>query len=120
MLVSAGCGYKPAVLLGFVSTQQQQVGYTEELQVEQFIFYVLHIGSAAYHVRLHGNAVFVLYGGCYGDGSRTSAHPVALQKSVVKLFIYKLAMVGCDIDEKGIEFLHFLDRGEQFVRASPF
>ena len=120
MLVSSGSGDKPAVLLRLVATQQQEVGYAQELQVEQFIFDVLHSGAAAYHVRLHGYAVFVLYSRCYGYGAGAAAHPVALQQSVVELFIHKLAVVGCDINKQGVEFLHLLDSGEQFVRARSF
>ena len=120
VLMSSRSGYKPAVLLGLVATQQQEIADAQELQVEQFVFYGLYGGTAAYHVRLHWYAEFVLYSRGNGYGARASAHPVTLQQSVVQLLIHKLAVMRCDVNKQGVEFLHFLDCGKQFVGARTF
>ena len=71
-------------------------------------------------MRLHGNAEFVLYRSSNGYSAWAATHPVALQQSVVHLLIHKLAVMGCDINEQGIEFFHLLDGGKQFVGAGAF
>ena len=53
----ARCRHEPAILLRLVATQQQQVADTQELQVEQLIFYILDGGTATDHMGLNGDIV---------------------------------------------------------------
>ena len=53
VLVAAWCRDEARVFLGFVASEQQQVGYAEKLQVEQFIFNVLYCRATADDVWLN-------------------------------------------------------------------
>ena len=132
--MTAWRGHEPAVLLGLVATQQQQVVDAEKLQVEQFVLDVLHRRSATDHVGLNGDVIPLLDGGCDGDGARAPAHPDPLKSRLAQtsssralvpplflnLAIHILRVVGGDIDIGGVEHAQFVDVGKQFVRTCPF
>ena len=99
------CRDEARVFLGFVASEQQQVGYAEKLQVEQFIFNVLYCRATADDVWLNRNAILVLY--CCGDGNGAwaAAYALSLQETVVHLVIYKLAVVCGDVDKQRVKLL---------------
>ena len=117
MGVSAGSRRESAVLLGLVATQQHQVAYAQELQVQQFVFYLFDGGATADDVWLHRDVVFLLDGCCNGYRAGAATDALSLELSVVQLLIYIFGVVCCDVDECRIERHQLVDGAEQGVGA---
>ena len=108
------------VLLSLVSAQQQEVFYSEKLEVEQFVFDVLDSSPAAYDVGNDRYAEPVLYRG--GDGNRSRATPYApsLEQSSSGLAVDIFAVMCGDVDVSRSELLQLLYGREQAARARAF
>ena len=119
MTMSAGRRFKHPVVLRLVATQQQQIGDAEELQVEQFILYIIDGSPAADDMRLDGHPESLLDGRRYGDGARPAAHLLTFVASVAQFAVDKLAVVRCDIDECRVQFAQLLDVAKQPLGARP-
>ena len=117
--VSAWRRRKHAILLSLVAAKQQQVGDTQELQVQQLVFDILYRSAATYHVWLHGYPEALLDGSCHSNSARAQAHSLTLKASVAQLFVNKLAMMRGDIDESGIQFAQLFNVGKQPLCARP-
>ena len=117
MCMSSRGGGEPAVFLGLVATQQHQVADAQELQVQQFIFYLLNGGTTADDVRLHGNVVSLLDSRSNGDGSWTTTDALSLKLPIVQLLIYIFRVVSGYIDEGGIEFRQLVNGAKQGIGA---
>ena len=91
-------------VFGLVSSQNEQVGDAQKVQVYQCVFGFTLGKPAANEVRNGRNTVFVLYGGGHGDRSRTAFFRYPLVEAVIGSFVDKLAAVRCDIDVLRVEF----------------
>ena len=107
-------------VLGFVSTEHQEVGDAEELEVEQGIFRIFTRVSAAQDVGHDGDAIFVLDGGCYGYRSRATAQADALKQPVAQFLVDIFAAVGRDVDVFRVELPQQVDGLIQAFDARPF
>ena len=107
------------VVFRLVASQQQEVGDAQELQVEQFIFYVFRRGTAANHVGNHGYVVFVLDGSCNGDCAWSPAYALTLKVAIFQLLKHVFAVVRGDIDEERVKVFQFVNRGKECICARP-
>ena len=82
--------YKPAVLLGLIATEQQQVADTQKLQVEQLILDILDGSTAADNMRLHRNMVSLLDGGSDGYRTRAATDALPFKLSILQFPVHEL------------------------------
>ena len=90
MGMASGGGYKTTVLLGLVTTEQEQVADAQELQIQQLVFDILNCGTTADHMWLHGDMVSLLDGSSNGDGSRTATDALPFKLPVLQFAIHEL------------------------------
>lgn len=120
MCMSARSGNEHAVVLRLVTTQQQYVADAKELKVNEFIFYILYCGTAAYHMWHHGDVEFLLYCCCNGDSARAAAQSQTLKLSVRQFAIDILRMVSRDVYKHWLELLQFVNSAEKTLRSASF
>ena len=120
MGVSSRCWHKAAVLLRLVAAQQQQVVDAEELQVEQLVLDVLDGSPATDNVRLHGDIVSLLDGGCDGHCSRAATDSLTLELPVFQFLVNELRVMGGNVDVSRVKFPQLVDIGKQFLSACAF
>ena len=107
------------VLLRLVATQQQQVGDTQELQVQQFILNILNRSTTTNHVGLHWNLETLLNGSCHGNGARAPTHALTLKAPVTQFLVHILAVMRRNINECRIQLTKLFDIGKKLIRARP-
>ena len=108
-----------AVLLRLVATQQQQVGDTQELQVQQFILDILYRRTTTNHVGLHRHMKPLLDGCCHGNGARAQTHALTLKAPIAQFLVHILAVMRRNINECRIQLTKLFDIGKKLIRARP-
>ena len=91
-------------MLCLVTAQHQQVGDTQKLEIQQYIFRIFAGKAAAQDMRHCCYIVFVLQSGGNSNRSRAAALACALEQPVAQVFVYIFAAVGGDIDIFRVEF----------------
>ena len=82
--------HETTVLLGLVPTQQQEIADAQELQIQQFVFDVIHRCSTANNMGLHRDMVFLLYGRSHSHRTWTSTDTLTFKLSVLEFLINEL------------------------------
>ena len=117
MAIAAGCRGEHAFVLGLVASQKQQVGDTQELEVEQYVLGLFTGETATKDMGYNGDVVPILDSCSHGYGTGAATQGYLVKDALGGLLVYVLAAVGGDVDVSGGKLAQLVDGAKQTVDA---